>query len=219
MNAGALAVLVKTPELSPVKTRLAADMGTDFALRAYQGMLHAMAATMRAVAAAGVSVYWAVGEEEGLASARWREFAALHTGDGDLGERLARVYAVLQKKHGRVALIGSDCPQLPAASILWALRHAHGQTVIGPAEDGGFYLFAAARRIPAKWWMRVEYSRTDTLTNLLHSLAPRKVANLPLLADVDDMASFRLAAADLQNSDLSAHRQLGREWAAILAKQ
>ena len=189
---GGLAVFVKTPELSPVKTRLAADIGAEAALRVYEMMLAAAAEMMRQTQDAGVSVYWAVGEKDGAAHSRWQEFPAIFTGEGDLGARLHRVYSFLLRRHGRAALAGADCPALTAATVLSALERAGDEVVVGPAADGGFYLFAAARRIPARVWTAVSYSRDDTLAQLLRHF-PDGARRLQTLADVDDAASMRAA--------------------------
>lgn len=189
-SAGALAVFVKTPELSPVKTRLAADIGQKKALRVYEALLARSAAMMREVRRAGVAVCWAVGEAEGVRHARWKEFPAIHTGEGDLGERLHNVYSTLQAQYGRVALAGSDCPQLSAETVCAALARAHGRVVVGPSEDGGFYLFVAARRIPERVWLGAPYSQADTLSSLLCLLAPAEVETLVPLPDVDDACAL-----------------------------
>lgn len=189
LNIGGLAVFVKTPELSAVKTRLAADIGRAAAVQVYEKMLLQTARMMQEATAAGVKVHWAVGEEAGVAHARWREFPAFYTGGGGLGERLHHVYATLQKKYGCAALAGSDCPALSAAAVLLALQQARKKIVVGPAADGGFYLFAASRPIPAKIWKGVTYSQSDTLAQLLR-LLPDKVKKLPVLSDVDDIKSL-----------------------------
>ena len=193
---GALAVFVKTPELSPVKTRLAADIGAAAGVRAYEEMLAAAAAMMRQVQDSGVAVYWAVGEKEGVTHPRWREFPAVFTGEGGLGDRLNRVYAMLRRRHGIVALAGSDCPALDARTVIFALARARENVVVGPAADGGFYLFAAARPVAARIWKSVSYSRDDTLTQLLAHFSGECV-RLRTLTDVDDLQSWRAAKMDI----------------------
>ena len=190
MATSALAVFVKTPELSPIKTRLAADIGHSAAKRIYEKLLTETAAMMRQAQKAGITTYWAVGEQAGVNHARWQEFAAIYTGGGGLGERLNHVYATLQKKHKRVALAGSDCPTLTAARVQYALSRARGRVVIGPTKDGGFYLFAAAKKIPLTVWKNVVYSRADTLAQLLRRLSDSDKEYLPMLADIDDVRSL-----------------------------
>lgn len=195
---GGLAVFVKTPELSPVKTRLAADIGAQQAAQVYEQLLAASAAMMRKVRESGAAVHWAVGEREGAANPRWREFPAVFTGDGGLGARLHNVYSFLRRRYGVAALAGADCPSLDAETVLAALESARNNIVAGPTADGGFYLFAAARPIPERAWTAVSYSRCDTLAQLLQQFSDGDDAViLPARVDVDDGDSLRAAKMHL----------------------
>lgn len=65
----------------------------------------------------------------------------LDQGDGDLGVRMQRALAVGIARHGAAAVLGCDVPQchweiLDEANGLLA----RGRAVIGPSEDGGYYL-------------------------------------------------------------------------------
>jgi len=66
---------------------------------------------------------------------------------GDLGERMAlAIQAKLRAGHKRVVILGSDSPTLPADHLTGAfeaLRRA--EVVLGPAEDGGYYLIGMTR--------------------------------------------------------------------------
>jgi uncharacterized protein len=68
---------------------------------------------------------------------------------GDLGVRMSGTMRMLFANGARrVALIGSDLPEITAAPIAAAfalLRRNPGALVLGPANDGGYYLVAAAR--------------------------------------------------------------------------
>ena len=187
---GGIGVFVKTPELSAVKTRLAADIGKTAALAVYEKMLLKTATMMRQVEVDGGAAYWAVGEADGVSHLRWRAFPAMWTGDGGLGKRLHRIYSMLQKKHECAAVAGADCPQLSAAAVLSALQRAREKIVVGPTTDGGFYLFAAARPIDASVWQSVAYSQNDTLEKLLRHFPATAVERLKTLSDVDDKKSL-----------------------------
>lgn len=71
-------------------------------------------------------------------------FELIPQGDGDLTDRLVRVAQTLQADGGGpVIWMDSDSPTLPPAYIFEAVRSVSedGQgCVIGPAEDGGYYL-------------------------------------------------------------------------------
>jgi len=189
----ALAIFVKTPGLSPVKTRLAAALGTVEATGFYRLAAAATAEVVRSCQPA-LTPYWAVAEAGPVAAAAWRGFARLEQGEGDLGERLDHVYAVLQARHGRALLIGADAPQLTPAMLraaLAALDDPDTPFVLGGASDGGFWLFGGRVPIPKSVWCTVRYSQACTASELRTMLAAHgDVANVPMLTDVDSAASL-----------------------------
>jgi uncharacterized protein len=187
----AVAVFVKTPGLSPIKTRLVATAGHRVAGEFYR---RAIAITEEVVTAAGrllpgLSPNWAVAEAAGTGAEQWRGLPVVGQGDGGLGERMARVYDGLLATHGAVILIGADCPLLTANDLVGAARRVTASDapfLIGRAADGGFYLFGGAGPVPRSVWTGVEYSRDTTATQLAHGLRPLgTVEELRPLPDVD----------------------------------
>ena len=164
MTPGAIAVFAKTPGLSAVKTRLAAQIGVDKARAIYESSLVATAAVLRAAADAdGWRIFFALAEADGVGDRFWRAadfagFRFMASGAGGLGERLDFVSRALLAESESAILIGADSPQI-APSIFADARPRDARD--GPAADG-FYLFAAARPLPAKIWRAVEYGRGDT---------------------------------------------------------
>ena len=197
----ALAVFVKTPGLSPVKTRLAAGLGRARAEELYRLSVAAVEATVAAAAARNdVAAYWAVAEEAGLADARWQRFPRIHQGSGELGERLGRVFEQLQRRHDVVIAIGGDSPQMTPELIRRAIDPlrlgAHKPThVLGRCHDGGFYLVGTNRPLPPEVWRDVPYSTPNAAAQLAANLARHgPIVELPHLADVDraeDLATVR----------------------------
>ena len=212
----ALAIFVKTPGFSPVKTRLAVALGTVAATQFHQLAAAATAAVVR-VSQPHLTPYWAVAEVDPAAGAAWSGFAQLWQGEGDLGERLHRVYAQLQARHGRALLIGADAPQLTPAVLRGALAvldDADTPFVLGEAADGGFWLVGGRAPIARSVWLGVSYSQTDTATQLRATLTPfGNIAVLPILTDVDDAADLPalVQALDALPDPLPAQRAL-RDW-------
>jgi glycosyltransferase A (GT-A) superfamily protein (DUF2064 family) len=192
---GAVAIFVKTPGRSPVKTRLAATVGVD---RAEAWYVRAAAAIADVVSAAAASieanVYWAVAEPEAIANPIWSRFAQLLQGEGTLGVRMGRVHAELVRRHGHAALVGADAPQLAVDDVVAALRwcaHVGPRQAIGPARDGGFWLYAGNRVAPIVRWESVAYSRSDTATAFRAAFhAEGEWLELPTLTDVDGAADL-----------------------------
>ena len=189
----ALAIFVKTPGLSPVKTRLAAGIGITGALRFHQ-LAAAATAEVARTCEPWLTPYWAIAEADQQAVAAWPEFAPLQQGQGDLGERLHTVYARLQARHGGVLLIGADAPQLTVALLRRALAmldETHTPFVIGDASDGGFWLFGGRVALPREVWTRVRYSQPQAAAELRQQLAPHgAVGAIGRLTDVDNAADL-----------------------------
>lgn len=217
----ALAIFVKTPGLSPVKTRLAARIGVPAALRFHQLAAAATAEVARACEP-WLKPYWAIAEDDPAAVGAWPGFASLHQGEGDLGERLHSVYARLQARHGRVLLIGADAPQLTVESLqraLTVLDDVHTPFAIGDASDGGFWLFGGRAQIPREVWTRVRYSEAQTASDLRQRLSsPGAVGAVGRLTDVDNVEDFSALrdALDTLSKPLPAQKAL-RQWLDTVA--
>jgi len=144
----AVAIFVKTPGLSPVKTRLAAGVGVEAATEFHRLAAASVAGVARACGEEIVP-YWAVAEQEALDAPAWRGFPTIWQGEGGLGARLDRIYATLLLRHGRVLLIGADarrsrrtsCARRPEPSESWS-RH----TRLAPRVTAASGSSAAGRR-------------------------------------------------------------------------
>ena len=223
-NAGGLAVFVKTPGVSPVKTRLAAQLGKEAALQFYNASL---AATAAAVAELGrhlpdLQTYWAVAEASAMETAIWAKMPNLFQGEGDLGARLDRVYRQLVARHGFACVMGADSPQLTVGQLVEAVTRSASLAktgfVIGETLDGGFYFFGSGREISPEVWTSIEYSCATTGASLVHQL--RKQAPVSFLDpsfDVDRAEDLDLLAATAPHGLLPEQLRL-LEWARTLVK-
>jgi len=70
-------------------------------------------------------------------------------GDGDLGSRLHRAFReAFESGAGRVVIIGTDCPGISPETIGEAFNQLRRhEMVLGPAEDGGYYLVGLTRAV------------------------------------------------------------------------
>jgi glycosyltransferase A (GT-A) superfamily protein (DUF2064 family) len=198
MNGG-LAIFVKTPGLSPIKTRLAATRGAAFAEHWHRLAAAAVASVVqRFVERSGWQAYWAVAEADGLCS--WSGFPGLLQPQGGLGARMAGIHAELLGRHGRAVLIGADSPQLTCGHLLAADRALGGDAdhVLGAAEDGGFWLLGSRLPIDAAIWASVRYSQPDTGSRMQQALAEQaRCRQLDRLRDVDSDHDLGPLHADL----------------------
>lgn len=216
----AVAVWVKTPGHTAAKTRLAKVIGTPDAEAFYQ---LAVAAVRELVdeacrlAPGLLAPYWAVAEPHPAAQACWSGYPILAQGEGSLGERLARVYDMVEPRHRAVIFIGADSPQLPPAALVHAgtLLHASSPAfVIGPAIDGGFYLFGGRGALSHTAWTSVTYSAPTTMAELVAALEPLgPVHLLPAAFDVDTIDDLRLLHDELAGTSAGgAARRALRHW-------
>lgn len=166
MNKGAIAIFVKTPGMSALKTRLAARTGSKWAHHWYSLACTAVAeVALRGVRPAGATVYWAVAEDDALHAARWSCLPCLAQGTGGLGVRLERVHTLLVARHGASLLLGADTPQLEDTDLQRALawlQVADARQCLGAASDGGFWLYGGNRGADAARWAALPWSQPHT---------------------------------------------------------
>jgi uncharacterized protein len=216
----ALAIWVKTPGRTPAKTRLAAATGAATAEAFYRravAAVHEVAERAAADSGGLLAPVWAVAEDEGDALAWWRGFPVIAQGGGGLGERLAHVYDALRERHAAVLFIGADAPQLAPsllASSARALARGADDFVLGPADDGGFYLFGGRRPLPAATWTGVTYSAATTRAELAARLARhgtvRELAPAFDVDTIDDLRRLRTMLAE--RDDLGPAGDALRDW-------
>jgi glycosyltransferase A (GT-A) superfamily protein (DUF2064 family) len=219
----ALAIFVKTPGLSPIKTRLALTIGAAAADEFYRLAARATAAVGRDAVAAGVEVtpYWAVAERAALAHPDWREFPTVWQGTGELGDRLEHVHNELRTRHELVLLIGADAPQLCCADLAAAVTALHDPATpfaLGRASDGGFWLLGSRANIPRQAWQSVRYSDSRTAAELSDVLCKfGNIAYLRQLTDVDTASDLPHLLCELAALSAPLPEQLAvHAWVAEL---
>ena len=191
-----LILFVRDPVLGKVKTRLAVSIGDEQALRVYKLLLnHTRTITV------GLNctkyVYYA---DSVISVDLWDKgnfIKAVQSGN-DLGERMLHAFqSAFDDGYKKVVIIGSDCFQLSTELIISAFDVLnHYDAVIGPAEDGGYYLLGLKKLVPAifkdKTWSTNSVCR-DTIKDIESMNLSYKL--LPILNDVDE-------AADLERSNI-----------------
>ena len=189
MKGNTVIVFARAPRLGAVKRRLARGIGAMAALRFYRAQL---AATLRAARDPRWQLVLAATPDR--ARARWpAQVPRQPQGHGDLGARMLRALS----RHRRAVLVGSDIPGLTRDDLAAAFRAlGRADAVIGPAEDGGYWLVGFSPRRPAKPFADVRWSTRHALADTLANFAGRRVALLRRLRDVDtaaDLAAIRRA--------------------------
>lgn len=195
MNGCGLAIFVKTPPFSAVKTRLWPHIGQHRAEAFHLAAARAVASVAQSgQSEAGLNPYWAVAETEAMDDGAWSDLRRLAQGVGGLGERMHRVYAQLRECHPAAILIGADTPQITPMHLLRAARWLDDpapRLVLGRARDGGFWLFGGNVALPELAWTKVAYSKPDTATRFAQAMSPHgRLLELQTLVDVDEYADI-----------------------------
>ena len=197
-------VFTRTPVPGQVKTRLIPAIGAERAANLHRAMLWRTVATAAAAAVGPVSLWCSPASEHPYIAEIQRAFglqAQVQSG-ADLGERM---HLALQSQIGDAAgalLVGTDCPFLEARDLQRAAR-ALGEgadAVIGPAQDGGYYLIGV-RKSDSKLFTGVAWGselvlaatrqRLRDLGWQWHELATRRDIDRPAdLAAVADLLVY-----------------------------
>jgi rSAM/selenodomain-associated transferase 1 len=182
-----LIIFLKAPRAGSVKTRLATTLGDHAALEAYRLLLATTLGAMQPLSSVELRFTPDDAAEEAARLLR-PGWTAVAQGPGDLGERLARAFDDAYREGARrVAVIGSDCPDLTAADITEAWETLdESDVVLGPATDGGYWLLASRR--PCAFLFRgIPWSSSAVLaaTRRRAESAGLEVTLLRELTDVD----------------------------------
>ena len=219
MSNAAIALFARLPRRGEVKTRLAATIGEDSALALHTACLASTASLVASLPEEiHTRLYLTGTQEETQEITRELELPsslAVHTQRGEtLGARLNHaLLELLGEGFERVIFIGSDSPTLTPDILLHALglleKH---DAVIGPAQDGGYYLIGARGFWPEMFreisW-GTEHALRQTLDNLQR--AGRRIAQLPEGYDVDRLEDLERLTGELRG-DQARHLDPLRDW-------
>jgi rSAM/selenodomain-associated transferase 1 len=145
-----LGVFAKEPRPGQVKTRLAATIGAEPAARLYDAFLRDLLPRLVAIGATRVLAFAEPSDRAFFRSLCGDHFELEVQSGDDLGARMATFFSIqFARGASRVVLIGSDSPDLPISHIenAFASLDRH-DVVLGPCDDGGYYLIGMSRVIP-----------------------------------------------------------------------
>lgn len=191
-----LIVYAKRPLPGHAKTRLAAGIGAEQAAGVYARLLYSYLHDLCRAEWPETRITLAVSAPTDVPcfAAAFPEFDVQPQVAGDLGQRIAASFArAFAAGAERVVLTGSDIPALDAALARRAFAALEAApAVIGPAEDGGYYLIG--QRAPgAALFEGIAWSTDSVLaqTEALARAAGLPLAYLPALADLDTVEDYR----------------------------
>ena len=179
-----LLVFTRNPELGKVKTRLAKTVGNATALKIYIFLLK-RTRDIAVKVAADKAVYYSVKIRE---NDIWdASIFQKHQQVGeDLGIRMLHAFKNgFKAGYEKVIIIGSDLYDLTSETIENAIiALENNEVVIGPAEDGGYYLLGM-NSLEEKIFKNKDWGTETVRKDTLEDLRDKKVFLLGELNDVD----------------------------------
>ena len=214
-----LLLFTKPAREGRVKTRLIGDLTAAEAAALHSAFLDDLVDRLRA-GDFELRLAWALDAEDELPAGGIRQ-----QGDG-LGERLYMALSGAARDGSSVVpsvmALGSDHPTLPLALVHEAFERLEkgADVVLGPAEDGGYYLIALrSYAVDLGLFDGIPWSTDRVLSETLERCREREliVELLPLESDVDTPEDLRRLAARLASDaagDLGCPRtrELLRSW-------
>jgi len=184
MSKNLLLVFTRNPELGKVKTRLAKTVGDQIALTIYTFLLE-RTRDIAIKVAADKAVYYSVKIRE---NDIWDpSIFKKHQQNGeDLGIRMLHAFKNgFDEGYEKIIIIGSDLYDLTAKTIEKAFTLLDkNDVVIGPAEDGGYYLLGI-NLLEEKVFKNKNWGTETVRKDTLEDLKDKKVFLLKELNDVD----------------------------------
>jgi hypothetical protein len=198
-----LVIMAKAPRLGSVKTRLAKSLPLQAVSELYRCLLGDTIALAQALDGVEVAIMCPESDVEDLRRAAGGAVRVVpQTGNG-LAAGLTSVFAHFAGAgHGRIVAFNSDSPHLPASVLESAFQAlARYDVVIGPTNDGGYYLVGATASHPGLFTGDVMGTTSAFEALLARARALRLSVHLTdPFYDIDEAADLDQLAAELQQT-------------------
>ncbi len=185
VNKNLVLIFVKEPKLGFVKTRLAKICGDDFVLELYKNFVKDLILTLKKSESDFKLCAYPSLE---LVTKTFGNFDNFLQVDGDLGKKMQKAFEEqFAKGYEKIVLIGSDIPHVTSEILDKSFKELKSNdTVLGPSEDGGYYLIGFNKdTFYSEVFQDIPWSTHKVLENTLHKLNTKQVYFLQELNDID----------------------------------
>ena len=206
----ALAVMTKAPRAGRVKTRLTPPLTPEEAAALNICFLRDTTAAITATSAGGrtrgIAVYTPVGAEDAYNGILPQDFDLVPQRGEEFGERLiSATEDLFRLGFESLCLINSDSPTVPPAAFAEAvevLSQPEDGVVLGPSDDGGYYLIGL-KKLHRALFSGITWSTERVLEETVQRAKQLnlKVHLLPTWYDVDDRATLARLCRELFDRD------------------
>ncbi len=196
-----LLVVAKRPTAGQTKTRLCPPLSGESAAALYACFLRDTLEIMRQVPDVAREIVYLPDDAASYFHALAPDMALTLQHGAGLGERLDHLLvAAFESGAQQAVVMDSDSPTLPVAYIVQAFAALDGdaEVVLGPCDDGGYYLIGMRRPQP-RLLRDVEMSTPNVVRDTL-ALAKQlglQVALLPVWYDIDTVAELARLCAEV----------------------
>ena len=191
LSKNALLIFIKNPVLGKVKTRLAASIGDKNALKIYYRLLEQTRCETQTLACDKLLFYSEKIENDAWPATNYQKYVQEK---GDLGLKMKVAFQkAFESGYEKVLIIGSDCAELKKEHIEMAFEALEKHdVVVGPANDGGYYLIGFQRLIN-EVFLNKTWSTAEVLNSTLQDLERlnKTYFLLPELIDVDNFEDLQ----------------------------
>lgn len=199
----ALLVIAKRPAPGQTKTRLCPPFSHQEAANLYECFLQDMLNIARQIPNVTRFINYWPGDEADYFRQLAPDFELIPQAGNSLGERLDNVLTYcLTHGFDQAVITNSDSPTLPPHHLDQAFEYlADADVVLGPCDDGGYYLIGLTKPQP-KLLREVTMSTSTVLQDTL-ALAKKENLRAGLLSgwyDVDTVTEFNRLTIDLQTT-------------------
>lgn len=179
-----LMTFTRNPELGKVKTRLAKGIGEKAALEVYIKLLEHTENVLQKINT-DKCVWYSVSVRQ---NDIWPDDSYQKKAQfgNDLGERMLNAFKdAFQHNYEKVIIIGSDLYDLQPKHIEEAIEALdNNDVVIGPAQDGGYYLLGM-KTLHKEAFNPKKWGTETVLADTLNDLESQKIHLLETLNDID----------------------------------
>lgn len=195
MKNNCIILFIKAPETGFVKTRLAKDVGNKKACEIYKYLAEK---TIEQIKTTDADFEIHFFPEKSIGTIKtWlvKDYEFYPQTGNDLGDKMKNAFMhVFEKGYQKIILAGSDIPELTTRIFESAFQHIQGNPVLGPCEDGGYYLIGMDRTsFDASFFQNISWSTETVLKETVKQMKEKGFDPyfLPLLNDIDTVADLR----------------------------
>ena len=201
-SACAIAVMAKQPEPGNVKTRLCPPLTPRQAADLYEAFFIDTVSLISEIEGADTFIaYDPDSARDYFSRSLSAPIMCIPQGPGDLGARLSRVSRqVFLRGYRKLVILASDTPHLPQDFIRLAFARLDDiDVVLGPCDDGGYYLIGSRLHAPALF-AEIPWSTSRVLDRTIGRAndAGMTWELLPSCYDIDTREDAERLITDLQ---------------------